>query len=304
MTAVARTTATARYASTSSQPTLRMGSKGAAVTQLQQKLKAAGFNPGAADGDFGPKTLAAVQAFQRARGLAADGVVGPATWGKLGASGASGPAPSSGGSPQPTIRQGSKGAAVTLLQQKLKGAGFNPGAVDGDFGPGTAAAVRSFQRAKGLSADGVVGPATWGKLGLRGSGVAGPSAPGGGSSTVGYVNGVARNITLSGIPNGKQMRTDAAAAYNRMYAAARSDGVTLTPVSGFRTMEQQRYLYSLYLQGRGNLAARPGYSNHQGGIAVDISTNSAVNNWLANHAAAYGFRRTVPSEIWHFEYRP
>ena len=203
---------------------------------------------------------------------------------------------------QPTLRQGSKGASVSLLQQKLQNAGFSPGPIDGDFGPKTAAAVRAFQRARGVGVDGVVGPITWGKLGV--SGASGPAPSSGGTSGLGYVNGVARNISLSAIPNGKTMRTDAAGAYNRMYAAARAAGVTLTPASGFRTMDQQKYLYSLYLQVRGNLAARPGYSNHQGGIAVDISTTSAVTNWLNNNAARFGFRRTVPSEIWHYEYRP
>jgi peptidoglycan hydrolase-like protein with peptidoglycan-binding domain len=59
---------------------LREGSTGAKVKQLQQSLKAQGFNPGPIDGNFGTGTLQAVISFQKYHGLDADGVVGPATW--------------------------------------------------------------------------------------------------------------------------------------------------------------------------------------------------------------------------------
>jgi peptidoglycan L-alanyl-D-glutamate endopeptidase CwlK len=54
------------------------------VTALQLALQAAGFSPGAIDGSFGPGTEAAVLAFQRNEGLAADGIVGPNTATALG----------------------------------------------------------------------------------------------------------------------------------------------------------------------------------------------------------------------------
>lgn len=55
---------------------LQVGSRGSDVTRLQQTLSRAGYNPGSADGIFGAKTKAAVQAYQRAHHLSADGVVG------------------------------------------------------------------------------------------------------------------------------------------------------------------------------------------------------------------------------------
>jgi len=59
-----------------------------------------------------------------------------------------------------TLRRGASGTAVKELQQALARAGFNPGSVDGEFGPATERAVKAFQSANGLTADGVVGPKT------------------------------------------------------------------------------------------------------------------------------------------------
>ena len=58
---------------------LKEGSTGPAVVRLQIKLKKVGFNPGRADGDFGPATTAALIGFQKSAGLLADGVAGPRT---------------------------------------------------------------------------------------------------------------------------------------------------------------------------------------------------------------------------------
>jgi len=66
----------------------------------------------------------------------------------------------------PTLRLNSSGADVTLLQEKLQSLGFSPGKIDGDFGPGTEAAVIAFQRSEGLLADGIVGPTTQEALGF------------------------------------------------------------------------------------------------------------------------------------------
>ncbi|MEO6164970.1 MAG: peptidoglycan-binding protein [Candidatus Binatia bacterium] len=60
-------------------PLLKEGSTGPAVVRLQIKLKKVGFNPGRADGDFGPATTAALIGFQKSAGLLADGVAGPRT---------------------------------------------------------------------------------------------------------------------------------------------------------------------------------------------------------------------------------
>lgn len=69
----------------------------------------------------------------------------------------------SGTAPLPVLRIGANGAAVTELQKALVAAGY-PVGIDGSFGPGTQNAVKDFQAANGLVADGVVGRATWAAL--------------------------------------------------------------------------------------------------------------------------------------------
>jgi len=93
---VTRTTTTPVSKSSSSSPVLKQGSKGASVVDLQKQLTKAGFKC-SADGDFGPKTKAAVIAFQKSKGLTPDGVVGPKTWAALRAAG-----PPTPPTPQPT----------------------------------------------------------------------------------------------------------------------------------------------------------------------------------------------------------
>ncbi|WP_239405249.1 peptidoglycan-binding protein [Frankia sp. Cj3] len=61
-------------------PLLKEGSTGEVVSRLQQILENGGFSPGPVDGNFGPRTRAAVEAFQSNAGLSPDGVVGDFTW--------------------------------------------------------------------------------------------------------------------------------------------------------------------------------------------------------------------------------
>jgi len=121
----------------------------------------------------------------------------------------------------------------------------------------------------------------------------------------GYRSGKKFDICVTTI-DGKLVEVNTARAYLRMRKAARTSGVSLYVVSGFRTMAKQRYLYGCYKSKRcngGNLAAPPGYSNHQSGKALDLNTSArGVYSFLANRGRNYGFRRTVPSEAWHWEH--
>ncbi len=69
-----------------------------------------------------------------------------------------------------SYRRGSTGSTVSEIQTRLKNWGYYSGKVDGIFGSGTEAAVKKFQAKNGLTADGIVGPATLSALGISGGG--------------------------------------------------------------------------------------------------------------------------------------
>lgn len=164
------TSAPVSDASIDAWPTLKYGSTGTAVKQLQQMLTYYKF-PLVADGEFGPKTLAAVKAFQSSRGIAADGIVGPVTRSKLKSGTTTTTPPPATNAPVSnstidswaTLKYGSTGTAVRQLQQMLTYYKY-PLTADGIFGPKTLAAVKAFQSSKGIAADGIVGPITRSKL--------------------------------------------------------------------------------------------------------------------------------------------
>jgi peptidoglycan hydrolase-like protein with peptidoglycan-binding domain len=138
-------------------PLVRQGANGHPVRTLQDLLRARGHTV-TVDGDFGPRTDAAVRDFQREKHLTVDGVVGPDTWSAL----------------VVTVRRGDEGDAVRGVQEEfqfrnLSGDPSKGLAVDGIFGAKTEQAVRGFQQAlhadhSSVTVDGIVGPVTWNAL--------------------------------------------------------------------------------------------------------------------------------------------
>ncbi len=116
---------------------------------------------------------------------------------------------------------------------------------------------------------------------------------------------------------------EAKAALDQMFAAAASEGLSMRVASGFRSYSTQQQLYNNYVKRDGVAAAdrysaRPGYSEHQTGLAFDINkasssfTGTPECNWLAANAYKYGFILRYPEgkenitgymyESWHYRY--
>ncbi|MBQ7064657.1 MAG: peptidoglycan-binding protein [Firmicutes bacterium] len=167
----------------STYPTLTRGDSGAYVGRLQSWLAELGYEFGGLDEYFGIQTKEAVMQFQKDHKLTESGIVDKITWAALAAvvpsyqeelrereasesgnagTGESGQVQIPDVSRFPQLSKGSKSTdAVKTLQTWLNTVGYSVGPVDGDFGNQTYNAVRQFQTAKNLTADGVVGQQTW-----------------------------------------------------------------------------------------------------------------------------------------------
>ncbi len=128
--------------------------------------------------------------------------------------------------------------------------------------------------------------------------------------------------------SGVQLRAEAAEAASKLFAAASETGLALKALSGFRSFETQQQTYQHWVSTQGQehadvASARPGYSEHQTGLAMDIGTGSGCDlqvcfaqtpeaQWLAENAYRFGFILRFPYwqhevtgywfESWHYRY--
>lgn len=149
---------------------LKVGSKGSAVTNLQNKLIKTGIYKGEASGTFDTATKNAVIAFQKKYKLSADGIAGAITQAKLDsvvpstAPVKNTTTPTTVAKTYPILKVGSKGTSVVNMQSKLIKLGIYKGKATGNYDTATKNAVIAFQKKYKLSADGIAGAATLGKL--------------------------------------------------------------------------------------------------------------------------------------------
>ena len=136
---------------------LKRGTRGTAVTQLQNTLKAKGFFKGPVTGYYGSITEEAVRQFQRSRGLPIDGIAGSST---LVALNGTNTVPGGNISTGIQLQPGTSGPAVAQLQNRLKALRFYNFEITSYYDRLTEAAVRDFQRSRGITVNGIAGPTT------------------------------------------------------------------------------------------------------------------------------------------------
>lgn len=132
---------------------------------------------------------------------------------------------------------------------------------------------------------------------------------------------------LVAVGGGQRLRSEAAAALKQLIAGAAAAGYTINPLSGYRSYSTQVSVYNREVQNYGQAvadtqSARPGTSEHQTGLAIDVGGggcgiedcfgNTAEGKWVAAHAHSYGFIIRYPQgkmaitgyryEPWHLRY--
>ncbi|MFJ4008015.1 GH25 family lysozyme [Streptomyces sp. NPDC090023] len=230
-------------------PVLKTQSRGTDVVTAQELLIAHGARIDA-DGVFGPATSAAVRSFQTAKGLEADGIIGPRTWGAL----------------LVTLKEGSRGEAVSALQHQLIAHGARIDA-DGVLGPATVAAVRSFQTAKRLTADGIAGPRTWAALLTdRGTAVP-PTQPANGRLT-----------------NRQALSQLAAAGIKHPVGRTSLEGVRARTIQGVIALKKASGC-TITITGGTEFGHSAGPRSHANGYKLDLRTRNegaCVTKWIKN----------------------
>ena len=119
-------------------------------------------------------------------------------------------------------------------------------------------------------------------------------------------NGRFSDTELAEIPGGRLEKEAAANWLALRRTGGKELGVWIAPIGprgSYRTYADQEYFWQLYQSGRGNLAARPGTSNHGWGRAVDLAAPASMRPVIDRFGAPYGWRwGEARSENWHVTY--
>lgn len=297
--------------SSSGETTLRYDMRSDAVLKLQQDLSKLGYYSGTISGHFGSKTEAAVMSFQKANGLSADGIAGSKTLAKIAtalgnssssssSNSSSSNSSSSSAASSSLLKQGTKSEAVRTLQQNLKTLGYYTGSVTGNFGPLTKEAVYSFQKANGLSADGVAGEKTLAAISskLKGGSSSGSSNNSSSSSSSSTSSLLNTSITLQqgtkndevlklqnmltslGFYTGNKTGNFGEKTADAVIAYQKSKGLTADGIAGKKTLAAINADYS----GNGVIGNNNGNANAPTPSMANNVIYENFYNWRRNYA--------------------
>ena len=225
------------------------------VIELQEQLIKLGYDLGmsGADGDFGPKTTAAVKDFQKKNNLTPDGIVGPLTSEVINKAIQE--------MEDNVLKRGDSGEKVKTLQIKLNSLGFaEVGAPDGGFGVNTELAVKNFQENYDITVDGVAGPETQNAinacLDTLNDGVFGIDVSTY-QKTMKFANTPAKFVILrAGYTSRSTGLCNKDTAFESLYEQAKSQGLNVgvywysLALSAEQAIEEAKYLYENCLKGK------------------------------------------------------
>lgn len=189
------------------------------------------------------------------------------------------------------LRQGSKGSEVKEVQRRLKLWGYYNGSVDGVFGAGTRSAVIAFQKKNGLTADGVVGKATYKALGMNSAyqALVGQS----GASSSGGVNGYSSS--------------DVYLLAKTIYAEGRGEPYTGQVAIGAVVLNRVRdkafpnTISGVVYQKHAFTAVSDGQINLTPNDTAMKAARDALNGWDPTGGALYYYNPAVATSSWIFD---
>ncbi len=195
--------------------------------------------------------------------------------------------------PAAVLRQGSTGGEVKEVQRRLKNWGYYSGAVDGIFGSGTKKAVILFQKKNGLTADGIVGKATYKALGMNDSynalnGSSGSSGSGGTGGVNGYTS------------------SDVYLMAKAIYAEGRGESYTGQVAIGAVIMNRVKSpqfpntISGVIYQKGAFTAVDDGQINLEPNDTAYRAARDAMNGWDPTYGCLYYYNPAVATSSWIF----
>ncbi len=193
------------------------------------------------------------------------------------------------------LKQGSRGSEVKEVQRRLKQWGYYTGAVDGIFGAGTKTAVIAFQKKNGLTADGIVGKATYQALGMTDSYNALNGGSGSGSS----------GGTSSNVPSG-YTSSDLYLLAKAIYAEGRGEVYTgqvaigAVIINRVKSKSFPNSISGVIYQSGAFTAVTDGQINLEPNQTAYNAARDAMNGWDPTYGCLYYYNPAVATSSWIF----